>query len=391
MNIKEKIRERVDLFQDAIKLEKEPSRVPIISNVWNWKQYDAGFGMTESMYDFKKQLLSTENHCRNYAIDTIFMDTITRNPMPFTSVLGSDKAYTLDDAVWSVNLRDNTSYFDEEDYPSLIENPLKFIWEVFLPRKCVNLKTSHSGKVWGDAVTAFTSLGMSSGKVGKIMGKYGMPQCASLNCPIHSNNGFEILFGNMRGIKGMALDMRRDPEKVLAACQALDSVYGPHPENYNDHGHDYTYAIDGVSVMIGSSFLSPKQFEKFYWPYLKKDAETLEKFDKTMIYFAEGNSERFYDFFRELPKGRIVILTEQNDIFKMKKALPNICVAGGMPVELLGNGSVQDCTDYAKKLVDELAPGGGYIFSASKMMMFPNDCKRENLKATYEVVRDYRR
>ena len=60
-----------------------------------------------------------------------------------------------------------------------------------------------------------------------------------------------------------------------------------------------------------------------------------------------------------------------------------------MKVELLGNGTPQECVDYAKKLIDEL--GDGYIFSENKMLSFKNDCKRENLLAVREFVRDYRR
>ena len=74
----------------------------------------------------------------------------------------------------------------------------------------------------------------------------------------------------------------------------------------------------------------------------------------------------------------------------MKKVLPNVCVAGGMPNELLGKGSISECVDYAHGMLDSLAPGGRYIYSESKMLTYKNDAKRENLKAVTEFVRDYR-
>jgi hypothetical protein len=72
----------------------------------------------------------------------------------------------------------------------------------------------------------------------------------------------------------------------------------------------------------------------------------------------------------------------------MRKKLPNICFVGGMSTDLLGNGTEQQCVDYAKKLIDEL--GDGYVFSANKMISFKNDCKRENLLAVTEFVLNYK-
>ncbi len=60
---------------------------------------------------------------------------------------------------------------------------------------------------------------------------------------------------------------------------------------------------------------------------------------------------------------------------------------GGMTTDLLGNGTKQQCIDYAKKLIDEL--GDGFIFSTNKMVSFRNDCKRENLLAVTDFVRNY--
>jgi uroporphyrinogen-III decarboxylase len=67
-----------------------------------------------------------------------------------------------------------------------------------------------------------------------------------------------------------------------------------------------------------------------------------------------------------------------------------VCLCGGMPSDLLARGTKKECIDYAKRLIDELASDGGFIFSQDKMISYPNDCSAENLKAVNEFVQEYR-
>jgi hypothetical protein len=97
---------------------------------------------------------------------------------------------------------------------------------------------------------------------------------------------------------------------------------------------------------------------------------------------------RFAEFFQDIPKGRILYQLEQDDIFEVRKRLPNLAIVGGMPTELLGRGTKQECVDYAKKLIDTL--GDGFVLSQNKMMSFRKDAVRENVLAVNEFVRSYR-
>jgi hypothetical protein len=60
-----------------------------------------------------------------------------------------------------------------------------------------------------------------------------------------------------------------------------------------------------------------------------------------------------------------------------------------MPVDLLYHGTKRENINYAKRLIDELAADGGFMFSQNKMVSYPNDCKAENLKAVNDFVREY--
>lgn len=118
--------------------------------------------------------------------------------------------------------------------------------------------------------------------------------------------------------------------------------------------------------------------------------DVLAKKGKTVRLFMEGSSERFWEYFKDYPKGTIVMHVEQDDVFKLRKELPNVAIMGGMPVTTLGGGTKQECLDLTKRLCDELGAEGGYIFSEDKMVSFRNDANPENVKAVCDFLREYR-
>ena len=361
MNRKSEVAERAALLTATVKHEKT-ERIPIMSNAWNWKVYDAGFTLSEALYNGKKYTKVLEHYFDNYHADFMF-ETGSRNPFIYTQYLGSDKRYIIDDEKKIMNVVDE-SYLEPEEYDELINDPMKFIWEKFLPRKCPNLAQEKNGKVYIDSMYAYINWLNGYLGYGKTLAKkYGVPLLTDLYAPFYMMNGMEIMLDFMRGMRGLSVDLRRQPEKVKAAVDALDSIFEPKMEGYTGmHGHNPEAAFDGAMVFIATSMLSPKQFETFYLPWLNRTKDFAVEHDKTVIIFAESENSRFYEFLKDLPEGHFAILAEQNDIFNTKKELPNMCVMGGMPVELLGKAKPEECVDYAKKLIDELAVDGGYIY-----------------------------
>ena len=79
---------------------------------------------------------------------------------------------------------------------------------------------------------------------------------------------YDIISDLMRGMRGSMLDMYRCPDKLLAAIEKLSDQTmqaisaGPKPEGFTTSFIALHRGADG--------FMSLEQFEKFYWPYLKK-------------------------------------------------------------------------------------------------------------------------
>ena len=392
MNTEELRKERIQLFKDAIQMGKKPQRIPYFGNIWSWKIIDAGYKLSEALYDYEVTEKVLRHVFENYKID-VLSETGWRNPVQVTSVMGNDE-YIINDTANSISIKDQC-FMEADEYDELIDNPKKFLWEKVVPRKYRLLREeeNNSGH-FREFLQKYGEFGGFMGKVSKVMNKeYGIPDFAdSLAAFDYWGNGYELLFNILRGIKGLSIDMRRDPEKVSAAIEALDETFmAPRLERGKKQpkGTNMDFCVDMNPVMLGHTILSPKQFERFYWPHLKRVSDFAESYDKVVYIFAEGESSRFYEFFQEFPKGHFAIHTEQDDIFELKKRVPNIAVAGGMKSSLLGKGTPQECVDYAKKLIDELGADGGYIFSENKMISFEQDCKAENLKAVSDFVSEY--
>ncbi|MDO5139605.1 MAG: uroporphyrinogen decarboxylase family protein, partial [Oscillospiraceae bacterium] len=155
-------------------------------------------------------------------------------------------------------------------------------------------------------------------------------------------------------------------------------------------GPNYKYCFDSSILMLAHNMMNKKQFERFYWPYLKKLLDVYAENKMNIRIFTEGSILRLAEYFKDYPKGLLTFHLEQDDPFEFREALPNVAIMGGMTTDLLSNGTPEECVAYAKRLCDELGKDGGFIFSENKMISYRNDAKAENMLAVNEFVRDYR-
>jgi hypothetical protein len=63
-----------------------------------------------------------------------------------------------------------------------------------------------------------------------------------------------------------------------------------------------------------------------------------------------------------------------------------MCISGMMPVSLLQTGSIDDIKAYAKKLIDVVGKGGGYIMGPKSAM---DECDPARVRAWIDFTRAY--
>lgn len=388
-NMNELLMKRAAQFRNATTGKEKVEFIPHFSNMWSWKYYDAGMKLTDVLYNYDMIYDACEQFYQRYKVDFLY-ETGWRNPTKVTTALGHDNNYIIDDTNYSIAIRDQQFMADGE-YDQLIANPTKYLWETFLPEKFSRFRDENNSSVFGEFMGNYAEFGGLLGRIGGMAAeKYGMPALANPNAPVDFwGNGYEILFCVMRGMKKLSIDLRRMPDKVAAACEALDSVFAiPRFERGMAIGEPSLNTVcDMNPVMLAHVILSPKQFERFYWPILQRCNTACKEKDMTSLLFVEGSGKRFWDCFRDLEKDHFAIICELDDVYEMKQELPNMTIGGGMSADLLGRGTPEECVAQTKKLVEDI--GGEdhrYIFSTGKMLSFPKDCNRENLAAVCDYL-----
>lgn len=386
-DVQKLFQERVNRITTTIRLE-EPDRVPITSMFETWAGHYSGYTVTDVAFNYEKLVDSFCKIAEDFEVDTLPPPLGVRCGALYTTLGSKEFSFFNKDGVphASVQHTECENIMSVEEYPELIADPYKFILEKQLPRryKALDQIPSKTAEAYAKAVFVYQSyFGNGVGKlIGILAEKYGIPTLfqGSTEMPM------DILMDYFRGFKGVSIDIRRNKEQVLAACEALFPVMLRNAAHNKQQG---PFPFIFIPLHI-PTYLKPKDFETFYYPTFRKMIDSLVDLGLTPALFMEGNWEPYYEFINELPKGKVVGLIEHGDFKKAKDAIgKTITLWGGMPIDVINNSTKQEAVDYAKKLIDDCAPGGGYIFGCDKSLLAPKDINPENLKAVFKFVKEY--
>ena len=186
-----------------------------------------------------------------------------------------------------------------DEYDQLIDDPTGFLFNVWLPRVSADVVAPGSPNTYRNNLS-FLKGGMAMLQYFNSFGR----QVALL----HSESGtvsaiagilkapFDIIADKLRGYVGLTMDMVEQPDKVLAACEAL----APHLLNVALGTADPDRSVPvGFWMHRGCvPFITPGQFKSHFWPTLKPIIEGLWANGVQTLFYAEGNWNRHLDSFR---------------------------------------------------------------------------------------------
>ncbi len=284
---------------------------------------------------------------------------------------------------------EENAYMRADEYDQLIEDPTGFLANVWMPRVNENVPAK------GEPVTYRNNLSWLKGGMGML--SY-FNKFVEQNARLRAESGtvaaiagclkapFDIIADKLRGFVPLCMDLYHQPEKVIAACEALmphmmfNALAGADPEKNSP-----------VALWLHRGcvpFLSPEQFEKFYWPTLKQILEEIHAQGRQTLFYAEGNWNPNLKYISELSDRCIIYHVDRGDIFEVHKQVGHkFCLSGGIPNELLTFGTPDEVKEFCRKVIDGVAGEGGYIMDAGAIMQ--DDPKIENVQAMTDVTREY--
>jgi uroporphyrinogen-III decarboxylase len=392
-DMEQRYQERLNRYLTAMRNEK-PDKVPIRPFVAEFTAKYAGYTCQEVAHDYEKAFDAARKCAADFDWDAVvsnmvFVWTGLTEAMSLKYYAVPGIQIPPDVAFQYIEPPEENAHMQPDEYDQLIEDPTGYLFNVWLPRVANdvspmgrptsfrnNLSLVKGGMAMMQYFNAFGTqnerLRRESGTVSAIAGILKAP--------------FDIIADKLRGYKGLCTDMYRQPDKVLAACDAM----APHLLQVAVMTSDPEKKVPvGLWMHRGCvPFLSPQQFEKFYWPTLKWIIEELWKRGIQTLFYAEGEWNPNLKYIAELPDRSIIYHVDRGDIFEVHQAVGHkFCLSGGIPNDLLAFGTPDEVRDCCKKVIDGVAGDGGYIMDASAIMQ--NDTQIENLKAMTEFTREY--
>jgi len=304
-------------------------------------------------------------------------------------------------------------YMKGDEYDLFLSDPSDFVVRCFLPRmyralaplaKLPPLGVLFFGfegitpvlatKEFARMARALERAGRETRKFRKTIGD-SYEELAQLGFPAFAHVGtggvggapFDTVSSFLRGMKGSMLDMYRQPEKLLRACDMIleRRIALARPADPKKRGNPKR---TGMPLWRGDkSFMSDKQFERFYWPGLKKALQATIDLGYVPVPFFEAKFGDRLERLLELPKGKIIASVEHMDAVRAKEILQGhtcVFVRGPLSSKVW---SLRQVEEYTKELMDKCGRGGGLIVNVK----LPDKGTKEAYRKMLDSIRKHGR
>ncbi|MHA2008432.1 MAG: uroporphyrinogen decarboxylase family protein [Promethearchaeota archaeon] len=117
-------------------------------------------------------------------------------------------------------------------------------------------------------------------------------------------------------------------------------------------------------------FMRPSLYQKYIFPWIKQICDAAHKKDCKILLHSDGDlTEIFEDIINSgvdaINPVESTTANPEYDIFKLNEKFGDkITFAGNLSPIMLSMGEISEIEENAKRLIRELAPGGGYIFGS---------------------------
>jgi len=393
-------------IQQAVALT-EPDRVPFIPTWNNFYQLEYGVSFGESMRDPFTLNGAIDHVLDRYEPDLVYLPTVfpslAMDRAQPTCARFPGKMYGLGDEVPYQYI--DKQFLRDEDFDQFLKDPNWFLFQKVLPQKYATLgglqllnpvamcnSTIYSLGVFGAPPMQETlkamletgnlvmeNLGKCAAQAQHVVERGFIPFGGAVClCP------FDEYADHIRGIMEACMDCIEEPERLEAALEICEQ----HIPNFIASAKMQHAQYLFVPLHCGvDDFMSVENYKRFYWPGLKKVLLAAIEADMTPIVMCEGKYHTRLEVLADVPKGKVIYFFEDTDLVKAKEILGDVaCIGGGMPTEYLMMGDKQRVIDQTKKMIDLLAPGGGFIMTNTIAI---DQVKTENLEAWKDTLFDY--
>ncbi|MFC1608514.1 uroporphyrinogen decarboxylase family protein, partial [Candidatus Latescibacterota bacterium] len=201
----------------------------------------------------------------------------------------------------------------------------------------------------------------------------------------------------LRGYEQFMVDLIINKRLAHGLLRRLTEAYIKRCERYFDSTSKYIQVVlvnDDLGMQSGP-MLDPALYREMVWPYQKRLFDFIKsKTDAFILFHTCGSVYRFIPSLIEAgvdALNPVQVTAAEMDTKRLKREFgKDITFWGGGcdTQQVLRNGSRQDIHDEVKRRIDDLACGGGFVFT--QVHNIQPDVPPENIMAMYEAYGLYR-
>ena len=395
---------------DAAVALREGDRVPMAPKIGMAYAQTAGIDRYEALNDPRLLRPGVEKFLRTYPCDLFWAGS--GYPIPMMETLGTT-AIRWPGATCGVPLNQgfqivDGTYMEEDEYDEFLRDPSHFCMTKVFPRKHKKLAglaklNFHEVVEFGHYASmaafadpevrrALLTLMFAGEQAVEWQRNSALLRETALACqtPLGAlagqNAPYDMLADNIRGFLNVPMDLYTIPEKVTAAIDIMTEYALQNVRRLKNTGSKYCFMpLHGGT----NDFMSLEDYRTFYWPSLRRVIEEIINCGMIPYVFCEGRYDTRLEVLREVPRGKVIYMFEQVDIARAKAVLGDTaCICGNLPTSLLLYGKPHEVVDETRRLLDECAPGGGFLMDCSIVL---DHYKEENLEAWFDTTLQYGR
>lgn len=401
--------ERLQLLLDCVAL-KQPARMPVAFYATFWLARYGGISHHQLMHDYALHREVSERAVLEFDPDAV-------GPLLAMSGMGRAlEAIGFKQLQWpghGVGEHQPFQYLDREymtadEYDDFIFDPTGFYLHTYLPRVAAafegfDLLPSFPGLHYFRLVGGIRSFARPEVRASfeKIVAAAEESQrlfdestafnqrLAALGYPlangVNAVSPYDFIADYFRGATGMMKDLFRKKDKLLELLDKA-SVFLTRQTIATARASGHPIVMIPIH-WAPDAFMSPKQFETFWWPPFRKMMLGLIDAGLVPMPLWEADCTRRLETIRDVPPGKCIYWFERTDLVRAHEVLGDVvALRGNLSASLLTTGQPHEVDAAVKHLVDRIwARGGKLILDGS--FGIPDETPVANVRAMFDAAR----
>lgn len=402
---------RWERIMACVRLE-QPDRMPVGLHSFFWPATYGGITFKELMYDYDKAKKVCFDAVMEFEPDGVF-------PLLLGTSLGrSLEKLEFKQLQWpghGVGDMQPFQYLDREymkaeEYDDFLFDPTGFYLQKYLPRvagafegfdKLPSFPGLHYFRLVNgirpfalpEVRASFDKIVAAAEEVNVMFGHH-LDWTQKINAagfPLFNGGNsiapYDFIADYFRGATGMMKDLYRHKDKLkLVLDKAAVFISRMTIANARAAGHPIVF----IPIhWAPDAFMSPKQFEEFWWPSFRRLLMELIDADLIPMPMWEADCTKRLEVIKDIPAGKCIYWFERTDMVKAFEVLGDrVALRGNLSPSMLTTGTAADVDAAVKHLVDNVWNKGGKLILDGAFGI-PDETPVANVRAMFGAARKY--